>query len=209
MVGMKEIEVYVQPNLNNLLSSPKARIREVASVFCANAEQQKRIGELVFWRFEREEKQCFSSLKLVERIAEAIPEAKVTVLGPAEFIVEYVKPAKQCLAWEWGKAFFVTLTVFFGSAFTIMTFNKDASVQEIFQLIYQLAGKTQGRELEISYSIGLPIGILIFFNHFLKRKMDSDPTPLQIQMRQYEKDAALTILENAKREGKTEDGGNP
>jgi stage V sporulation protein AA len=39
----------------------------------------------------------------------------------------------------------------------------------------------------------------------MKKKIDSDPTPLQIQMRQYEKDVNTTVIENASREGKKED----
>ena len=105
-------------------------------------------------------------------------------------------------------ALFVALSVFFGSAFTIVTFNKDASVEEIFPMIYRLtegAERSGPGELEVAYSIGLPLGIILFFNHFLRKKIDSDPTPLQVQMRQYEKDVNATIIENASREGKKED----
>ena len=38
--------------------------------------------------------------------------------------------------------------------------------------------------------------------HFTTAKIDSDPTPLQIQMRQYEQSEETTIIENASREGK-------
>ena len=58
--------------------------------------------------------------------------------------------------------------VFFGSAFTIITFHVDIGIQKTFVQFYeQLMGETKPAltELEISYSIGLAVGIIVFFNH--------------------------------------------
>ena len=55
--------------------------------------------------------------------------------------------------------------------------------------------------LEISYSIGLSLGILIFFNHLGKKRFTVDPTPMEVQMRLYENDIQTTLVENAAREG--------
>jgi stage V sporulation protein AA len=98
--------------------------------------------------------------------------------------------------------------VFCGAAFTIMTFNADASVKDVFDLIYELVKGTKkdgGSILEIAYSIGLPLGIIVFFNHFSKVQLGKDPTPLQVQMRLYEENLDKTLIENASREGKTID----
>ena len=103
---------------------------------------------------------------------------------------------------------FVCLTVFLGSAFAIMTFNEDASVDKLFELIYKtVMGKEKSGSslLEIGYCFGLPIGTIVFFNHFTRFKIDNDPTPLQIQMRLHEEDINKTIIENASREGNTID----
>ena len=88
-----------------------------------------------------------------------------------------------------------------------MTFNEDASVQEIFAKLYVLVtgSETSTGVLEFSYSIGIPLGIILFFDHFSKLKMDSDPTPLQVELRLYEKDVNEAIIENAGKEGKKKD----
>ena len=59
--------------------------------------------------------------------------------------------------------------------------------------------------LELSYCIGLPIGIMVFFNHFNRRKLIMDPTPIHVEMRSYEKQVNEAIIEDASREGKTID----
>ena len=60
-------------------------------------------------------------------------------------------------------------------------------------------------ELEIFYAIGMPIGIMVFYNHIGKKKVTHDPTPIQVEMRKYEQDVDTTFIENASREGKSID----
>ena len=56
-------------------------------------------------------------------------------------------------------------------------------------------------ELEICYSIGLAIGITVFFNHVGKKKITPDPTPMQVEMRKYEMDIDTAFIKNAERKG--------
>ena len=59
--------------------------------------------------------------------------------------------------------------------------------------------------LEVAYSLGLAIGITLFFNHVGGRRITADPTPIEVEMRIYEKDVDDTLIETADREGKTID----
>lgn len=205
------VEVFLQPAQCSRVEKRRVRIRDVASVYCTDPGMKQKIEELIFYHFsEQEEQHSFSVLKAVETIGNRYPEVSVIPLGEIDFVVEYAPQSQKKMkkGVEYLKVVLVCLTVFFGSAFTIMTFNKDASVEEVFGLIYRLTEGVEQKgpaELEIAYSIGLPIGIILFFNHFLRKKIDSDPTPLQIQMRQYEKDVNATIIEIAAKEGKKED----
>ena len=58
------------------------------------------------------------------------------------------------------------------------------------------AGQTSGHftVLEITYSIGIGLGVLFFFNHFGHMTITDDPTPMQIQMRLYEENVNWTCL---------------
>ena len=59
--------------------------------------------------------------------------------------------------------------------------------------------------MEFAYSIGLDVGIIGFLNHNGKRRLAKDPTPVEVEMRKYEKDVNTTLVETASREGKTID----
>ena len=49
--------------------------------------------------------------------------------------------------------------------------------------------------LSIPYSIGLGLGIIIFFNHFSKFSLTEDPTPIEIEMTTYEKETNASIID--------------
>jgi stage V sporulation protein AA len=54
--------------------------------------------------------------------------------------------------------------------------------------------------IEIAYSIGLAVGITIFYNHIGGKRLTSDPTPLEVEMRNYESDVNNAIIVMADRE---------
>ena len=102
---------------------------------------------------------------------------------------------------EYFKTAFVSAIVFVGAAFTIMTFNEDVNVSDVFDKVYMLVmgtSKEGGSIIEICYAIGLPIGILVFYNHFCRKKIKDDPTPIQVEMDKHNKDTWNTIIDKVK-----------
>ena len=89
-----------------------------------------------------------------------------------------------------------------------MAYNSDVAVRDIFEEVYEVfMDKPAGpvNILEITYSIGLAMGIILFYNHIGKRRITSDPTPIEVSMRNYERDVNLALIETADREGLEED----
>ena len=59
-----------------------------------------------------------------------------------------------------------------------MAFNNDVGGTKLFGQIYELVMGKQSdgfTVLEVTYSIGLTFGILVFFNHFGKKRFTVDP----------------------------------
>lgn len=94
------------------------------------------------------------------------------------------------------KSALIGIVIFFGSGFSIMAFHNDIGIVDLFAQIYtQVIGYApeQMGGLEVGYSIGLALGILIFFNHISLKKRENDPTPLQVEVSKYEQDVEDTI----------------
>jgi len=152
--------------------------------------------------------EVFSILNVIQLILEEYPDVEVVSYGEQDFVVEYVAAPMGSRAMEVLKLVVLCIVIFLGSAFTIMAFNNDVSVGEVFDRFYKQimgADKPTVSEIELFYCFGLAVGILVFFNHIGKKKITSDPTPIQVEMRKYEKDIDTAFIENAGRKGHEHD----
>ena len=183
-------------------------VKDVAKVYCSDTKIQNKC-ECVKLKHISEEKcrrYVENALDVIEKLEEVDPSVSVTNVGKVEYIIDYQPPAPPRHLWQWIKTFFVCIICFCGAAFAIMTFNNDANVRDVFQELYYLV---TGKEasgmtiLELTYSIGLALGILVFFNHFAKWKLTTDPTPLEVEMRLYEDNISKTLIQN---DGRKEQG---
>lgn len=198
--------VYIKPELSCIVSHKKIIVADICQVYATEEKLAKQVRHVSLFQVSKpqeKKKISVSSLYLIRHIMDEVPGITVVNLGVSDFVVEYQPPKPEKKWAGYVKAGIVGIVVFFGSAFTIMTFNEDASLPVIFARVYEsVSGNPEGNGwLEVSYSVGLPLGILLFFNHFASAKLSSDPTPLQIQMRQYEQQEDTTIIENAARKG--------
>ena len=57
------------------------------------------------------------------------------------------------------------------------------------------------RILACGYAAGIAAGIILFFNHFGKKKLTRDPTPMEVEMDKYEQDVDDTLIKKESREG--------
>ncbi|NBH32688.1 stage V sporulation protein AA [Clostridiaceae bacterium] len=183
-------------------------VKDVAKVYCSDTKIQNKC-ECVKLKHISEEKcrrYVENALDVIEKLEAVDPSVSVTNVGKVEYIIDYQPPAPPRHLWQWIKTFFVCIICFCGAAFAIMTFNNDANVRDVFQELYYLV---TGKEasgmtiLELTYSIGLALGILVFFNHFAKWKLTTDPTPLEVEMRLYEDNISKTLIQN---DGRKEQG---
>lgn len=92
----------------------------------------------------------------------------------------------------------------FGTGITVMGYNNDVDMAKVFGQLYRtfVGQKPDGPTfVELFYSIGLALGVFLFFNHVPGKKVTNEPTPIQVQMRLYEQDVNQTFLLGASRKG--------
>jgi len=201
---MSSATVYVKPEKNTEVYDKNVFLSQVAQVWCRDKalESKCRAVKLMTIHDDRENRFAYSIVDVVRKIQELDANAEVTNLGEMDFIIDYQPEAKPTGARDWVKTAAVCAIVFFGAAFAIMTFNNDGSVAEIFKDVYLLVMGVESdgvTVLEVGYSLGLVVGVLVFFNHFGRRKLTTDPTPIEVQMRLYEDEVDTTIIRNASR----------
>lgn len=204
---MSNATVYLKCDRNVEVQSPDVYLKDLGSLRCADSVVSAKLKALKIHHFtENSAKRCvISTLKLIEQMEGVCPDISVQVIGEPDVLLEWVSVDKQKGWQEWLKVALVCLVSFFGTAFTIMAYHNDVGINEVFKELYRIVlGKEPGgvSMIEISYSIGLALGIIVFFNHVGGRRITKDPTPIEVAMKNYEKDVDTTLIETAGREGK-------
>lgn len=204
--------VYLKCERNVEVQSEDVQMTDVGSLQCADPVVSAKLKALKVYHFGKSEpKRCvISSLKLVEQMENTCPGITVQVLGEPDVLVEWVSVNKHKSAVQWIKAALVCLVSFFGTAFTIMAYHNDVGINDVFTQVYTMVmnREPQGLNvLEVSYSIGLALGIVVFFNHVGGRRLTKDPTPIEVAMRNYEEDVDKALIATASREGHEECAG--
>ena len=208
MTKSRQETVYLKAERNVEVHGPEVTLGDVVQILCGDPGMAGRIRQIPLLKFtpgkRRQDRVVVSVLRVVECIRDLYPQTEIQNLGEPDFIVTY-EPRKDTGGFCHGlKVAGVALCSFTGAAFSVMAFNNDVDVTKLFGQIYEMAiGYESGgfTVLEVSYSVGVAAGILIFFNHFGKKRFTVDPTPMEVQMRLYENDIQTTLVENADRKG--------
>ena len=211
-MGVKSETLYLKIDQNTIVIARPVTLGDIAKMECTDASivrqlKQKKIytfAEPMSKRKQKNQMKVFSILKMIELIHEEYPNVDVSNEGEKDFIIEYIPNLNKPKVINTIKTAALFVIIFFGAAFSIMAFNNDVAVGDVFaKFYYQVMGTPSDgvTEMEICYSIGLAIGITLFFNHVGKKKITPDPTPMQVEMRKYEKDIDTTFIENAERKG--------
>lgn len=203
--------LYLKIERNTIVTDRNVRLQDIAKMECTDSAILRQLKQKKIYTFQPEEKRhrkntlvIISVLKIMEQIHEDYPNLEISNEGESDFIVEYVGKKEDAIWLERLKTIILCILIFFGAAFTIMAFNNDVGVSDVFaKFYYQVTGMESNgvTELEIGYSIGLAVGIFVFFNHVGRKKITHDPTPIQIEMRKYEADLDNAFIENAGRRG--------
>ena len=180
-------------------------LKDIAKMSCSDRKIVSRLKTLKIISVQEKTygRYVVSVLAIIEKIHEIYPQLEIVNLGEAQFLLTYRAPEKVNKFCTVLKVAFLCVGGFLGAAFAIMTFNNDVGITELFKQVYkQFTGNESNgfTALEISYSIGIAIGITVFFNHIFGRKLSEDPTPIEVEMKKFEKDINTMLIDTCTRE---------
>lgn len=200
---MHQEVLYLKLNKDVETTGTDIFLKDMGSMFCKDDTIVNRCNSLkVCTLKENQSRKVISVMKIIEMITDVFPGIQIENIGETDIIIERVKAEKKGRYRKLPKIIFVSLISFFGTAFTIMAFHNDIQIQELFNKVHtMIAGyDSNGHSvLELSYSVGLCLGIVVFFNHIGGKRISADPTPIEVEMRIYEENVNQTLIENAER----------
>ncbi|KKI93090.1 stage V sporulation protein AA [Bacillus sp. SA1-12] len=143
-------------------------------------------------------------MHVIKEIHKFDPHIDVQAIGSSQTVIEIVFEKKKlspllfCAVW---------LLLFIGAGLAIMNFHEDVSMQQVHQRIHKIVtGKTNTQPLllQIPYSIGLGLGMVLFFNHLFKKRINEEPSPLEVEIFNYQLDLDKYVAMNENKENLNE-----
>ncbi|MBM7564424.1 stage V sporulation protein AA [Paenibacillus sacheonensis] len=169
---------------------------QAARLFASDPELETRLESLVLHRHTLKDgnRVVIDLLQIVRLIREEAPGAVVDAYGDPQVLVIVADAPREPLK----PVLFVTwLLLFFGSGLAIMNFHTDVSMKDVHERITELVtGKKTEHPLwfQIPYSIGIGIGMLVFFNHLFRKRFNEEPNPLEVELYMYEESVNAYVI---------------
>ena len=197
-------KVYLQISQSVLAEKRKVTVKDISQVVSDDAELKNKIEKLELMNFGTSSKaqQVISALDIVEQIRKNCDDAEIINLGEPSVIVYYKSVDPSDKLKQKIKFVLLCLVAFLGAGFSIISYNSDVNLVAQLDLLQNIfaGGSESGSTIAgVAYSVGLFMGIIIFFNHGINKKFTDDPTPLQVQMRKYEQEVNETIITDSER----------
>ena len=207
---MSDKTIYLKMDAKVKLKTDVVRIGDLGKIYCEESTVVNKIKTIQVYRFQKSDKnRCvIGVLKVIELIQQEYPAYAVDIVGETETIVEQITGKSKPVWIDWLKVTLVSAICFFGTMYTVMSYHNEISIVDLFAQVYAMATGLESdgfTALEASYSLGLSLGIIVFYNHIGKRKLTPDPSPITVEMRTYEDDVNRSLVELANREEKTID----
>ncbi|KUF24843.1 stage V sporulation protein AA [Bacillus sp. G1(2015b)] len=139
-------------------------------------------------------------MHVVKTIKKTWPDIDIQTVGGSEAIVEIDTGKRQLSPVLFV---FVWILLFVGAALAIMNFHEDVSMRLVHIRLYEMiTGKTVEHPylLQIPYSFGLGFGMILFFNHVFKKRLNEEPSPLEVEMFKYQLDLDHYVALNENKE---------
>lgn len=193
--------IYIDAMEAVTVTEPEIKLSDVATIKSSDEKLEYLVNEIRLQCLSKQNKQTIISVtEVIDAIHKGWPDVLVVNLDATNIVVKY-EPAenkKKKKILNVIKIICVSILCFFGAAFTIMAYENDVGTPAIFANVYLLITGRQSDGstiLELSYSVGLMVGIIFFFHHFGKRKNTTDPTPVEVSIKKYEQDSNMVMNE--------------
>lgn len=202
-MNMEQCTIYIRLYKRKTIEVEKwVTIGELADIAAPSEVKSKVAGMKIFCVPDTscDGRYIVTIMNIIDEILKTYPKADIQSIGDPDAVVEYYcKETKPKDPIEWLKVIGVCIIIFAGAFSAIMAYNTDISLPEMFITIHRMI---TGQEVEqpyflsIPYSIGICVGVIVFFNHIGFKKITQEPTPMQVEMKKYEQDVEDCEIES-------------
>lgn len=181
--------IYIKPN-------HQVTLGQASRLLGANDLLEDQLKKLILYEHKKSDGNRFviDLLQIVRAIREREPDLAVEAYGDPQVLVmvseKPVKPRIPILILAW-------LLLFFGAGLAIMNFHTDVSMKEVhIRIVELITGKRTDHPLwfQIPYSLGIGLGMVLFFNHLFRKRFNEEPNPLEVELYMYQENVNAYVI---------------
>ncbi|MBD2869597.1 stage V sporulation protein AA [Paenibacillus arenilitoris] len=181
--------IYIKPD-------QAVSLGQAARLLAYDDALEKRLKELVLYKHNKADgnRVVIDLLQIVRHIRELNPDMTIEAYGDPQVLVmvaeKPVKPRIPILILSW-------LLLFFGAGLAIMNFHTDVSMKEVhIRIVELITGERTEHPLwfQIPYSLGIGLGMVLFFNHLFRKRFNEEPNPLEVELYMYQENVNAYVI---------------
>ena len=202
MQGSKEI--YIQSK-GKAIIAPKniIQLKEIVDIYAEqNLKQEIENLEYVIENLNMNNTYIVSLITIVNLIKNKFKDSTIMVIGDSEVVINFKdKHLQNHTKYVGLRVALISFILFIGAITAIINFHSDVNMREAHKTIYKVITGVESDNpylLQIPYSIGIGVGMSVFFNHVFKKRINNEPSPLEVEMYLYQQNMDEYIKDNSK-----------
>lgn len=183
-------DIYLMPKKQNKFKSSKKNlyIKDIYEVYPSEFEEQ--INNILVRHYDEiKEYDVIHLGEIIEIINQKTKAFNITFLVVDDLIVFFDDEKKDYT--KYLRVFITSLVVFIGSIMGIMNFHADVNMSESqFNMVNAISNNPKEHlpYFQIAYTVGIGVGVSLFFNKFIPNYSKDEPSPLDLKMKSLTKE---------------------
>lgn len=140
------------------------------------------------------------TISIISFIKKNMQNVDLVVVGETDVLINFINKKINKDKYKVARVILVCFLLFIGSITAIINFHSDVDMKQAHKVIYKvITGIETDRLLllQIPYSLGIGVGMSVFFNHVFNKNINEEPTPLEMEMYTYQQDVDEYIRNNS------------
>ncbi|SES76044.1 stage V sporulation protein AA [Natronincola peptidivorans] len=193
---IENIEIFIQSkgkvqlNIQNVIS-----LKNILNIYSDDYNIKVEIENLVYnlKTIGNNNTYVINIISIIPIIKRKFPNSTINIVGEPDILVEFksaeMKNNDNKHFRKICKVTIVCSLLFVGAATAIINFHSDVDMLQTQKTIYRIITGKETENLllmQIPYSLGIGVGMSVFFNHIFKKKINNEPSPLEVEVQLYQ-----------------------
>ena len=183
-----------------LKDSEHVLLRDLADI-SAEEEMEQSLKNLVYpVNINEKCNVLIPAISIISFIKKNMDNIDLAVVGETDVLVSFINEEINKDKYKIMRVILVCFLLFIGSITAIINFHSDVDMEQAHKVIYRVVTGIETDKLlllQIPYSLGIGVGMSVFFNNVFNKKINEEPTPLEMETYTYQQNVDEYIKNNS------------